>query len=223
MFKVFSVVAIALVGFFASVGPAPAVAIYSDGVLGDGFGTLLCGGGACVNVAPQPGPWAPPVVGGRQWVSDANTGGTVPGPVNAAGLAPGQESLQFTYSFSVLATPSILNLSIWADDTAGVSIDGAPWLIDPSPGPYPACSTGVIGCQVGTEGLISQLLGVGDHVITFDVFQAGGDGTPFGLMFEGDLTPVPEPATILLLGSALAAAGIASRRRLAQKKGQQQL
>jgi hypothetical protein len=34
----------------------------------------------------------------------------------------------------------------------------------------------------------------------------------------GELTPVPEPATILLLGSALTAAGMASRRRWQKKK-----
>jgi hypothetical protein len=220
--KVVSVVAIALAAIFASVAPAPAVAIYSS-ALGDGVGTLSCGG-LCVNVDPRPSPWVPVVVGGRQWVSNANTGegvGSVPGPANAVGLAPGQQSLSFTYTIIGLLAPTNLNLSIWADDTAGVSIDGAAWLIAPSAGPYPACSTSAIGCSAGTEGLIATTLGIGNHTITFDVFQAGGAGTPFGLTFEGDLAATPEPATILLLGSALAAAGIASRRRLAQKAQQQ--
>jgi hypothetical protein len=49
------------------------------------------------------------------------------------------------------------------------------------------------------------------HTIQFDTFQTGG--FTFGLMAQGELTPVPEPATLLLVGSTLAAAGLISRRR----------
>jgi hypothetical protein len=225
MLKVASLVVTGLVALLASVSPASAIAIYSN-ANGDGtVNTLLCGGGPCVNIDPRPSPWAP-VVGdpstsdGRQWVSDSQTGTFSSGVLDAPDL--NTPSLVYTYTISGLTVPTLLDLSIWADDTARVSIDGTE-IIAPSAGPYPTCSTTAIGCQVGTEGTISAfLLTAGsDHTITFDVFQAGGDNTPFGLMFDGELTPIPEPATILLLGSALAAAGIASRRRLAQK-GQQQ-
>ena len=69
---------------------------------------------------------------------------------------------------------------------------------------------------------VDLVLGTGDHNIDFAVYQrvvlADGTGTPFGLLFAGELTPVPEPASILLLGSALTAVGMASKRRWFSKK-----
>jgi hypothetical protein len=59
-------------------------------------------------------------------------------------------------------------------------------------------------------------LGGAAHTIQFDVFQRGGDA--FGLLFQGDLQPVPEPATMLLVGAVLAGVGIISRRRLQKKQ-----
>lgn len=229
MAKAAIVVATAILALFASVAPAPAVAIFSS-ASGDGTGNTLactintlCTTGAVVNVDPTPTPpWIAPVTGGRQWVSYDNTGGTVSGPEQAAGLGVGQETVSFIYTIAADALPRILNLSIWADDTARVSLDGVA-LINPTldPAGYPACSSIAIGCSAGTEGTLAGiLLAAGaSHTLTFDVFQMGNTGTPFGLSFEGDLAAVPEPATILLLGSALAAAGMASRRRL-QKRGE---
>lgn len=229
MTKAAIVVATAILALFASVAPAPAVAIFSS-ASGDGTGNSLacvvnplCTTGALVNVDPRPTPpWIDPVTGGRQWVSYDNTGGNVAGPANAAGLGAGQQNVSFTYTILSDPLPRILNLSIWADDTARVSVDGVA-LIDPvlDPGGYTACSSVAIGCSSGTEGTLAGILLAANvqHTITFDVFQMGGEGTPFGLSFEGDLAAVPEPATILLLGSALAAAGVASRRRL-QKRGE---
>jgi hypothetical protein len=64
------------------------------------------------------------------------------------------------------------------------------------------------------------------HTIQFDVFQRGS--LTFGLNYSGDLSPVPEPTSLpvpeptslLLVGSALAAAGFMHRRRLQKNQTQ---
>ena len=115
---------------------------------------------------------------------------------------------------------SLLTLKVWADDTAGVFIDGvALTLLNAGLAPNPvtdsACADGVLGCEPDEFGQFSEFRS-GVHTLEIQVSQLHNE-TPFGALGEGDLAAVPEPATILLLGSALAAAGVASRRRLAKK------
>lgn len=203
-------IAIAIVAMLGTAVPAPAIAIYSDAG-GDGFGTLTCISGGCPGVfnitAPPIPPWQDPLLTSQpsaKWVSIEADDGTA-GPANGT-------TSTFQYAF-VLAQKAVLNLSVWADDTSGVTLDGVQNLITPAGGPYPQCAQVPIGCTPGTEGIFSILLDAGAHTLAFDFSQLGGSGTPYGLMFAGDLAATPEPATILLLGSALAAAGVASRRR----------
>jgi hypothetical protein len=118
------------------------------------------------------------------------------------------------YDFSSLAAGS-LNLSVWADDTASVFLDGA----EIAHGSFTqnVCAAEPIGCVPGLEGKINLALAAGDHTLEFQVFQVGSSGSPFGLMFTGAATwggginpnnpnPTPEPGTLALGGLALLAA-----------------
>jgi hypothetical protein len=231
---VFAIAALALVG---TVVPASAIAIFSTDGGNDGTGVLTCLDGAVAcgapgNIfalnAPLPSPWVPNNPGGSNavWVSfNANHSQDGQGPNVAQSdtdVTNGDPTVTFRYSFS-LALPATLSFSVWADDTAGVLLDGLS-LAAPNGVQDGACADGAIGCENGEEATFSNLaLASGAHTIDFEVYQRvlneNGSGTPFGLLFAGDIAPVPEPATILLLGSALTAAGVASRRRWNRNKG----
>lgn len=215
MLKVAAVFALAVLAVFAFTTPSPAISIDS----GAGFTTCTSGLQACVAPANvnNPLPWGQgnsPLGSTAVWVSYAATtnvdGG---GPLNSPDITPVNATVHFFQDLG--STGGQLSLSIWADDTAGVNIDGGAYLVGPDPGPYPHCANGAgsVGCDVGEQGVLNIFLNPGSHFVQFDVFQRGGDFTPFGLLYTGSLTPVPEPATILLLGSALTAAGVVSRRR----------
>jgi hypothetical protein len=231
MLKGVAVFAIAIVALLGSVTTAPAIAIYTSAA-GDGFGTLTCvdgavscGVGGIANITSLPTPWQANNPGGSNavWVSfDANHGTSGLGPNVASDGAPGNETVTFNYNFSI-ATAAFLTFSVWADDTAQVILDGVSLML-PNAVQDGACAAGAIGCQPGEQGTFANLaLLAGEHNIDLLVHQrvlleVDQTGTPFGVMMAGDLTPVPEPATILLLGSALTAAGMASRRRWQKKK-----
>jgi hypothetical protein len=125
-----------------------------------------------------------------------------------------------TFTIGIPAGFASLTLLVWADDTAGVRLDGGGYIASTTAGasaPNPVqgvnCALGGLTCTPG-GGAAFTILGLGGiaHDLHFDVFQRAGDA--FGLLYTGDLTPVPEPATMLLVGSVLAGVGYISRRRL---------
>lgn len=212
MLKAAGVFAIVMLALLGSVASAPAVAIFSSGA-GDGFGTLSCiGGSGCPAVVPvqtitPDSNWQPPTAPAT-WVSYNATHGST-GPANNTNAI-------FQYSFT-LASSAVLSFSVFADDTAGVSLDGSS-LIAPTTTLGTHCANAPVSCTSGNGGqFLNILLAAGPHALTFDTIQLGGSGTPFGMLMSGELTATPEPATILLLGSALTAAGVFSRRRLQKK------
>jgi len=101
----------------------------------------------------------------------------------------------------------MLNLQVWADNTAAVVIDGMTvFYANFTSDAY--CAAGPIGCEAGEPGIISHTFqDSGIHTLSFDVYQ-GGDldappGNPFGLLYSGTLTAIPIPPAIWLLGSGL--------------------
>jgi hypothetical protein len=174
-----------------------------------------------VAIAPDP-LWQPNNPGGTSavWVSyTANTGsgGVVVTPDATPPLTPANATTTFT--IHVDAGFSSLSLLVWADDTAGVRLDGGSYIGSSTPGasaPNPTqsatCAAGGLTCIPGGGAAFSILLGGAAHDLHFDVFQRASGA--FGLLYQGDLTPVPEPATMLLVGSVLAGVGYISRRRL---------
>jgi hypothetical protein len=157
--------------------------------------------------------------GGGNWISYADTG--TPGsvvPKDAVAFPILPTALFFEY-FTLDNSPitgSLLN--VWADDTAGVAVNNHIVKL-PNGVQDDACAAGAIGC-VPSEGLhvdISQYLRPGKNVLSFAVYQRAGG--PFGLLYDGQVnsaslaTETPEPATIGLMGTAMAAIGFFIRKR----------
>jgi hypothetical protein len=148
---------------------------------------------------------------GAAWISYANTG------VGGDTLAPlaGETSV-----FTVIETfeaniGDMLYLDIWADDTAGVLIDGIT-LFSPNFSQN-ICADGSIGCEPDEFGTVSYTFASsGIHSLSFDVYQVGTgtnpDVNPFGLLYSGTLTSVPEPSVLVLLGLGLLGIGLTRRK-----------
>jgi len=170
-----------------------------------------CTGGVLNAIVQDPAWTTPPAP--AVWVSyNPNTGfGGSAQPGNATPpLSPANATE--TFAISIPAGFSSLTVTVWADDTAGLRLDGGASYITPPPGTTAAtnCVTTGITCT-GPGTVFTIALGGLAHTLDFDVFQL--NGSSFGFAYAGDLTPVPEPATLLLVGSALAAAGLVSRKR----------
>lgn len=139
--------------------------------------------------------------------------------ITAAGDATPWVGTNVTYTFNFVLptgfTNAILNLGVFADDSATVKIDNTT-LFNEITTLGTHCASGAIGCTTANEGIITNLnvtpdLHAGANTITFQDFQEVG-GTPFGLDFDGSLsyntTAVPEPKAILLLCAGLVGLGL---------------
>lgn len=186
-----------------------------------------CGGG-WVGIAPDPS-WQPNNPGilnasPAVWVSFIpGTGAGEPTPVVVVPNATpplGLGNATETFTIAIPAGFASLSLLVWADDTAGVRLDGsAVYQVSTTPGASAPnetqgahCAAGGLTCTPGGGAAFLIALGGVAHTLSFDTFQRGGDA--FGLLYQGELNPVPEPATMLLVGSVLAGVGYISRRRL---------
>lgn len=231
MRKVTGILGFAGLLLIAGVTEAPAVAFNSvAGTPAVCTGVQAgCTGNVLQAITPV-GVWQPNNPGGSSavWVSFANNtgqGGVVVAP-NAPNVNFG--SATETFSISIPAGFVSLSLLVWADDTGGVRLDNSPLYIAsttagasaPNPVQGTNCAAGGLTCTPGGGAAFEIALGGLAHTIQFDVFQRGA--VTYGFMYQGDLAPVPEPATLLLVGSTLAAVGFVSRRRLQKKQQAQQ-
>ncbi|MGA8872679.1 MAG: PEP-CTERM sorting domain-containing protein [Candidatus Acidiferrales bacterium] len=156
--------------------------------------------------------WAP-ALAGSSWVSFANTGNTsVPGFV----VVPNGTAVTFSDAFDLSGPVTAASLTVLADDTASVVVNGATIFSANLSGPFPACSATPIGCQTVTEGVfdLSELqpyLDIGSNTISFTVYQEGL--VSYGLDYSGSFT-VPEPGTLALLGCGLVALAFVRRHKI---------
>ena len=230
MMKAAGVLAFVALLLIVGVTEAPAVAFNSTATTAASCTGVQagCTGGLLQPIARDPS-WQLNNPGGSTavWVSFANNtgaGGVVVAPNAAPPLLPGNATE--TFSVAIPAGFASLSLIVWADDTGGVRLDnGATYLAAtngtsaPNPVPGLHCADGGLTCTPGGGSTFLIALGGLAHTLQFDVFQTGA--FTYGFLYQGDLAlaPIPEPATLLLVGSALAAVGVVSRRRL-QKKNQ---
>jgi hypothetical protein len=167
-----------------------------------------------LNIDPNP-LWAPALTG-SSWISNAITGNP-----NDTGFVvePNGTTVTFSESFNLNAPVIGASLSILADDTTSVVLNGTTVFTAANPPTFPLCSPQPIGCLTTTEATLSfaQLdpyFKLGNNTLSFGVVQR--NGVSFGLDYAGTVTTMPEPGSLALIGTGLVAFALFLRHQRAR-------
>jgi hypothetical protein len=163
------------------------------------------------NIVPNP-QWAA-AISGSQWVSIAPTGDpSSPGYT----VLPNGTAITFSQIFNLnnFVGYETGSVSVLADDTTNVAINGTEIYAANLGGQYPTCSSKPIGCLTTTEATIdltpyAGLFHAGANTISFTVYQE--NMVSYGLDYAG-MVSTPEPGTLALLGSGLLGVFMMKRR-----------
>jgi PEP-CTERM motif len=192
-------------------------AVYADSITLASLGTAAApgqtnsSGNPTIAIDAHPA-WAAPL-GTSSWVSFTTSGN--PSDSNYVEVANGTVT-SFFDNFFISGTPTSGSIKVMADDSTSVWLNGH-LLIAEAPttnNTYNTCSDFDIGCRGAyVINLPAEYLQSGSNVLQFDVAQRAG--VSYGLDYYGQIQ-VPEPSSMLFLGSGFSALALRLRRRRAQ-------
>src|ERR1022692_576201 len=183
------VLASAMAVFLASTTWADMVTIYSQPTSVNSNETVNAGAPQFA-VVPY-GAYEAPVTG-AYWVSFTPN---VDGALTNSETSPAGV---FVDSFSLSRRVISGGVTVWADDTASVYLDGVQKFAADFTDSNGPCQLGIIGCLPKYGGFVNLAgLAAGSHTLEVNAYQTGGGG--FGVLYQGSVD-TPEPSILLILG-----------------------
>jgi hypothetical protein len=154
------------------------------------------------------------------WISFGPTGSpSSPGYF----VVPNGTTIMFSQSFNIDGPVTAASLSVMADDTTSVILNGTTIFAatDLGAGGYPRCSAQPIGCLTSTRAdidmaALSPYFKMGSNTLSFGVEQK--NAVSFGLDYAGSITSAPEPVSFALIGAGLASFALLRRSGSATRR-----